>query len=466
MARTFALVTAAVLSLAASAQQGAENLTKAQLVVSPAALPTEPLGLRLRCRVAAQTEGDAAGLYTQATLMLEAIPRESMLELNDLLEASDTSPPNAAARNLVESFRGAVWPSLRIASTRSGCQWPSTVREEGAAALLPALGKFRVIARLLSLQTRVQIADGKLEEAMDTIRVTLDLGRRLGEGPTLIHALVGVAVCSVALERTQDFIQAPGAPNLFWALSELPQPLIDLADPIRGELALVEYSVPDLGRFERGELGDGDAPSIIRQLKIMSNRFGLPGPTEDRGGLATALATAAAFPHARDVLLAAGRTPEEIDAMPASAAVLRAQLVEWRRASDMQLVWASRPMHEALTGLIDLDAKVSAGAKTSGTNPLLMSMPSTVHAFRAGVTLQRRVELLRTLEAIRLHAATHGSLPASLDQLQDVPVPRDPLTLGAFSYKAEGGSAVVRTVSPTIPETLRRDIELRITLRK
>jgi hypothetical protein len=57
---------------------------------------------------------------------------------------------------------------------------------------------------------------------------------------------------------------------------------------------------------------------------------------------------------------------------------------------------------------------------------------------------QRRIDTLRTVEAIRHYAATHGStLPESLDQMVDTPIPSDVLTGKPFQYERSGDSAAI-----------------------
>ena len=65
-----------------------------------------------------------------------------------------------------------------------------------------------------------------------------------------------------------------------------------------------------------------------------------------------------------------------------------------------------------------------------------------MHGLGAEARLDRRVAALRVVEAIRMHAATHGgSLPESLDKITEVPVPFDPVTGQPFGYHLEGGRA-------------------------
>ena len=53
------------------------------------------------------------------------------------------------------------------------------------------------------------------------------LARDVAKGPTLVHALVGAAIATLMTDRVREMIQQLDCPNLYWALSTLPRPLVD-----------------------------------------------------------------------------------------------------------------------------------------------------------------------------------------------------------------------------------------------
>ena len=58
--------------------------------------------------------------------------------------------------------------------------------------------------------------------------------------------------------------------------------------------------------------------------------------------------------------------------------------------------------------------------------------------------LDRELAVLRCIEAIRHHAAITGNqLPASWDELRDLPVPTDPATGKRFDYQRVGDHAMI-----------------------
>ncbi len=61
------------------------------------------------------------------------------------------------------------------------------------------------------------------------------MGRHVADAPTLICALIGLAITGLMDKRLEEFIQQPDAPNLYWPLADLPRPFIDLRKPMQGE---------------------------------------------------------------------------------------------------------------------------------------------------------------------------------------------------------------------------------------
>src|SRR5438445_8924418 len=67
------------------------------------------------------------------------------------------------------------------------------VKKDGAFLLLPEVQQLRTLAWCLKLRCRVQVAEHNFDEAIVTAKTTLALARHLGEHPTLIADLVGLA---------------------------------------------------------------------------------------------------------------------------------------------------------------------------------------------------------------------------------------------------------------------------------
>jgi hypothetical protein len=90
------------------------------------------------------------------------------------------------------------------------------------------------------------MAEGKFDEAVRALQTGYTLGRHVAQGQTLIHALIGMAICNMMSQQLEQLIQQPRAPNLYWCLTNLPRPLIDLRATWEGEMAWIYLSYPEL----------------------------------------------------------------------------------------------------------------------------------------------------------------------------------------------------------------------------
>ena len=57
--------------------------------------------------------------------------------------------------------------------------------------------------------------------------------------------------------------------------------------------------------------------------------------------------------------------------------------------------------------------------------------------------VERQINALQVVEAIRMHAAETGRLPECCDKITAVPVPLNPMTGRPFEYRLDGELAVL-----------------------
>jgi hypothetical protein len=76
-------------------------------------------------------------------------------------------------------------------------------------------------------------------------------------------------------------------------------------------------------------------------------------------------------------------------------------------------------------------------------------LPALQAVYQADIRAARSFAALQTIEAIRMHAAVTGKLPASLSDITVVPVPNDPLTAKLLPYKLDSATdAAMLDVTP------------------
>ena len=122
---------------------------------------------------------------------------------------------------------GSIGRLVDLASRREQCDWGLPWREEGFNTVLPHLSQLRAITSELALKARLEIAQGKFDEAVHTLQTGTAMARHLNQQAFLVQALVATAVQTLMLEQVDTWIGQKQSPNLYWALAQLPSPFID-----------------------------------------------------------------------------------------------------------------------------------------------------------------------------------------------------------------------------------------------
>ena len=115
----------------------------------------------------------------------------------------------------------------------------SKLKTDGIGLLVPDLQEMRKLASALKVRFRAEVALGRFDDALRTAKTMFAMSRHLYEHPTLIADLVGIAVAFVAIGPLEEMLEQPGCPNLYWALTNLPSPLVPLDRGIEGERLLI-----------------------------------------------------------------------------------------------------------------------------------------------------------------------------------------------------------------------------------
>jgi hypothetical protein len=249
--------------------------------------------------------------------------------------------------------------------------------------------------------------------------------------------------------------QAPDAPNFYWALTELPRPFAYLRKPLRGERLVLLASLPELRDLET-------APLTPQQLRTLEDRLaifltsGEPWPPEMvrgpnwAGRLALVGLVLKNYPEARRALIAAGHTPQAVEALPALQVVLIHSLHQYRRLQDDLFKEYGLPYWKARPGLEQAAKQLRLAKARMEAEPFINLLPALDKVVFATARLDRRLAALRCIEALRLHAAAHdGRLPAALSDLSAVPVPIDPVTGKGFVYRVSGTKATLYAPPPS-----------------
>jgi hypothetical protein len=432
----------------------AEDMKPVPLTLRPAPAPTPSLKYKLLPELEDQSPGNAALLYYRAySPEWQSYRRDPAFY--DKLDKWLTTPVKELPRQEVNwTLYSPLLKEVDLAARREFCSWElaSRVRKESFRLLLPDIQGFRDFAKLLALRARLEMAEGNNDNAVYTLQTGYSLGRHLGEGPSLIIGLVGLAIGSLITEQVETFIQQPDAPNLYWALTALPRPLVDMRKPFEGEKLNLDSIVPDRKELETVVMSREQMQAKIDKLIEAFHGDGsqLQGPPAEAKIYLTALVLKN-YSHAKRYLIDQGRKRELIEAMPAPQVVLIYSLIQFDRLRDGLFKWYHVPYWEVQQGLRQAEEDIRNARETMEEGIPLAStfLPAVQKVYFAQARLERRIAALRCVEAIRLHAAAHdGQMPFALKEITEVPIPIDPVTGREFDYRREGTKAFLSAAPP------------------
>jgi hypothetical protein len=440
-----------------------------ELTVDPIG-PAEPLlAIELLPSVRDRHSGNAAVHYGKVKAEQNRLFGDS--ELLEKFHAWTTRPLEELKNEPqpLLSADSSIFATLKRAAYCDSCDWQLPIREEETLfILLPEVQESRLFARMLASTARWYIAHGDYERALELLRTGYAMARHVGEGPTVVNGLVGLAIASEMNWQLVELIRQPDAPNLYWALTALPNPLVDFRPGIEMEFDAIELTY--------GELFDPNSPidSVdwwnAQLERLLEHTFLLStytmgdvsqGDKVERPTLLELAATT--YPKAKQLLIEAGVDETKIDAMPVSRVIIQASWSQYRKLRDreLRLLFLSRDeaaKFDPAIGLPDIEALPPFKRQ--------FLMPAT--GIRAAQTrLAREFALLRTCEALRAHAASElGNLPATLDEVRIVPIPLDPATGRPFSFELQNEGEETNRVGRLFDASVEgMKIDLRFSIR-
>jgi len=422
------------------------------LRLRPQGEPAAALSVRLLPGLMERTPGNAALIYHR---LPQFNPNRDPMVLAKMQEEVSTwiamplsELPQEAMDNLLNAWR-TVRDELKLAARREACDWQLPWREQSVISLLIPEGEVaRSHARLLAAEIHLNLAKGEFHEALEGLKTGYSLARHVAAGPTLVHGLVGLAITQMMNDRLRDLVQQPGAPNLYWALTALPSPFVDLTAGFELESNWLYFDTPALARLEEpGHTADYWQETLDGLMaRIGQWRDSGMGPGMEGFRLLTTLR---GYPLARQALLDRGRPVAEVDAMPVAQVVLLEGMRQFESLRDDILKWSNVPYYESQTGVLAAEDRL---LKERGREILPLAsllLPGVQAVSRSSAMSERAIAMLRIVEALRLHAAAHaGELPNALADIRQVPVPLDPVTGTPFLYSRDGASATLEAPLP------------------
>ncbi|HXT57406.1 MAG TPA: hypothetical protein VN699_02175, partial [Pirellulales bacterium] len=226
-------------------------------------------------------------------------------------------------------------------------------------------------------------------------------------------------------------------------------PFIDLRPAREEEYSLVYLMYPELRNIQAERHPPEYWNRLLDKVAADVSQWN-DDAWKDYTKLTLAARSAQRYLEAKRGLIEAGRSPEEVAAMPVAQVVLLYTLQVYDEARDEVSKWLELPYWEAAPGFGKFQA-VALAAREKEIVPLFSVLASSTGALAlAAARNERSFALLRTVEALRLYAAGHdGQPPKALADIVAVPVPSDPVTGKSFIYRTEEDKVVLE--APLLP---------------
>ncbi|BBO30530.1 hypothetical protein [Lacipirellula parvula] len=445
---------------------GQQGLTVFKMTVTPAAEPVPALKHRLTLRERELKPGNAATHYSRAFPEggVESIWKRLEKEYGDEEVHrwyDQTLPleklPLDKAKQAATSFQDIIDNFVAPGSERLDCDWGHGIITELRGPdiygfRLPEIQAMRAISRGLMLAARVAVADHDYPQVINLLRMNYRLGEDVAKSPFIVSGLVGLAICGMGNAEAIELISAPDSPNLYWAIAELPRPLVDLRTSIRHELSFNVAIFPFMESPETAQHSPEQwaqllADSFISLQQLSANGSAQPDPQAAR--LAVAGWGVLAYPAAKQRLLDSGMEAAVVEAMPVGQVLAIDAAREFRRIADVMEKWWYVPVAQLKGVAIDSE-EFRGGSSLEGNfakAAAQVMLPALRSVRSAEVKLEWQLNALQTIEAIRMHAAQTGKLPAALDEIKAVPLPLNPLTGKPYQYRLDGDTAILELPS-------------------
>lgn len=403
----------------------AQQYTEVRLRLHPAGIASPALRYDLAPPMVQMREEDAEPHYAEAIALLKPLldgPQGALFEAE--------VPLNAEQRERLVPLFAPVMQKLQVASRCTFCRWKHRGREEGMSAKLPYLAQMRWMEIGVCATVRQRVDKGEFEPALEGLQVGLAMARHVETNTFPIQVLVANSMDQMLLAELENFVQQPGAPNLYWAITAMPRMRLDLHGVMQWERATLEFSFPALRdpmKMTHQQWSEIRNQLIEIRKKNDANMTMGAEPNE-------------LSPGAKEALLRSGMSQQQLAEMePWRASAIHA-LMEYRRMeSELFKSWFLTG-EEAADQVQEAMVEIRA-ADRSGDLGLFMQFLPNLNGVKIGIEItNRRLEALRIVEAIRDGAA----LPADLGELH-LPLP-DPAP--PFTYRREGNEAILDASVP------------------
>ncbi|HET6880839.1 MAG TPA: hypothetical protein VFI31_11830 [Pirellulales bacterium] len=423
-----------------------------KITIYPAAEPRPALRYRLLPPLIDLRPGNAAVFYNKAALMArqQQGADKQQNQASEWIELPLDRLPRGEVAATVRAWEG-ILQQVGYAVLREECDWQMPLREGFPYGIvLPEAQEMRSVVRILAVKARLEIAEGRYDDAIETLRTGYTVARHVAQGPFFVHVLIGIAAASVMTEQARELAQQSGAPNLYWAYGSLPQPFISLDLANQYEKDSLFFWHPEWRDLDHQTWGPEGWQKIYDEMVDSLQEIDSDQISEHRS-LQVLGRAVQRYGHAKRWLIEHGSSAEAVELMPVAQVVVLYTVGLYNELSDESMKWANLAYPEIVERWSAAEQAIHDEARKHEIIPFagLLSGPYR-HVRQAQVRLERLFALERTIEALRVYAAAHdGKLPKQLADVTEAPVPGDPWMGGPFDYELQGETATLKARLPS-----------------
>jgi hypothetical protein len=434
--------------------------------ISPAAPQANPFRVQLLPGLMDQVADDVVKLGHQADEELtKAIPdrfggpnpwkRQADSLLADPLDDIDPKRFDPVLKPAAKAIE--LWERAARADRADWSNLTKHLRKVGIAAGFPGTPDFETGIQLLAIQARMHLRAGNPVEAIRNLALSLSLIRRWNQAPNPFQNAQPAYLTDQVLDILQDCQAHPRCPSLYEALASLPRPFLTPRGALEGLRLMLVGTLPGSEQIRADPVGtrlDNDAMQRLDRAFYTLSAF-----SGRRFNLLTArlhlgLAIKNADADAREAMRSAGYTKEVVAATPAlNAAILHSLMAgeDVLGQESAALALSYDPAQERMEAVDRAHPRGEAKPGEPGIPSVRFLIEQSMNLLAPFHALERRLDMLRTIEALRLHAHQTGKLPAKLEDIKVVALPLDSPSGKPFDYQLEGGMAFLDSPAVSRP---------------
>jgi hypothetical protein len=401
--------------------------------------------------------GNAAFLYGDAAATLNDEIKAKIDKALDAYGKGDPSFDSLAAdveSTKVYSKVQGTFELLDVGARRDYYDWDDSFRQQGAETLLPHLGAEREAGKLITVRALRQIRAGQFDDAVNTLRLEYELGRKVGTEPVLICGLVGVAIVGQAADATGELMKQPNSPNLYWPLAGLPRPMVNLQRSFINEVTDIAYTFHELAGDRIENASAAQWHSVFDRIVEYGKEW---GDKSNTGGQAWENPKTVAdeierdLPQARDFYARYFNLPaDQVETLDSFKVVLTYWYLSQQNLQAEFYEMAGLPYPLLAAKGRDFQEQIHRLQIGQPCNIFLNWIAGLIRGAERYMRLDRELAALADVEAIRSYAAANGgTLPAHLEDITDTPALDNPRTGRPFTYHVHGDTAELSDSLPS-----------------